>query len=119
MQKRLWHTLNYLYINITYTRSADSAPAKESRLHTRAQAECIDRRELRTASPTETPTTWAAGWLTCSETVDLDVLFLHAQLCDHKLAHLGSLVTLHLDDLAHLFVLDNVTIAGKVLLQDL
>lgn len=53
------------------------------------------------------------------ETMDFDVLLLHAQLRDHELTHLSSLVTLHLDNLTHFLVLDNVSIASKVLLKDL
>lgn len=53
------------------------------------------------------------------ETVDLDVLLGNQQLLDQELRHLHSLVSLQLDDLSHLVILDDVTVAGKILLQNL
>lgn len=54
-----------------------------------------------------------------SETVDLDVLLLQAEGLDHKLHDLQTLVTLQLDDLSELVVLDDVSVACKLLFDDL
>lgn len=54
-----------------------------------------------------------------SKSVDLDVLLLQGELGGEELHHLDSLVTLQLDNLSKLIVLHNVTVASKILLQNL
>ena len=51
--------------------------------------------------------------------MDLDGLFLDGQLGGEELGDLEPLVALELDDLAHLGVLDDGAVAGKVLFERL
>lgn len=51
--------------------------------------------------------------------MNLDLLLRQLQLGGQELGHLDSLVALHLDDLSQGLVLDDVSVTGKVLLQDL
>lgn len=51
--------------------------------------------------------------------MDLDVLLLQAEGLDHELHDLQTLVTLQLDDLSKLVVLDDVSVTRKLLLDDL
>lgn len=50
--------------------------------------------------------------------MDLDGLLRQLQLGGQKLTDFKSLVTLHLNNFSQLVVLDDVTVTGKVLLQD-
>lgn len=51
--------------------------------------------------------------------MNLDVLLGQLQLSGQEFRHLDTLVALHLDDFTKLFVLDDVAVAGEVLLQHL
>ena len=49
------------------------------------------------------------------ETVDLELFFLHDPLGEQELRNWLSLITLQLDDLTHLRIVDNRAIAAKLL----
>ena len=51
--------------------------------------------------------------------MNLDLLLGQQQLASQKLRNLDSLVALQLNDLAQSSVLDNVTVTGEILLQNL
>lgn len=51
--------------------------------------------------------------------MDLDVLLRQLQLASQKFRNLHSLISLQLDQLSKLLILDNVTVTSKILLQDL
>lgn len=51
--------------------------------------------------------------------MDLNVLLGQSQLGGQKLRNLDSLIALHLNNFPQFFILDNVTVTGKVLLQHL
>lgn len=51
--------------------------------------------------------------------MDLDVLLWQLQLANQELRHFNSLITLQLDNLTQLLILDNVTVASKIFLQNL
>lgn len=53
------------------------------------------------------------------ETVNFDILLWQLQLGDQKLRHFNSLVTLHLNNLTQLGILNDVAVTGKILLQNL
>lgn len=51
--------------------------------------------------------------------MDLNVLLWQLQLTNQELRDFNSLITLHLNNLSQLVILDNVTVTSKILLQDL
>uniref|UniRef100_A0A0L0NVM1 Uncharacterized protein n=1 Tax=Candidozyma auris TaxID=498019 RepID=A0A0L0NVM1_CANAR len=53
------------------------------------------------------------------ETVNFDILLWQLQLGDQELRHFNSLVTLHLNNLTQLGILNDVAVTGKILLQNL